>query len=117
MSQSRARRAAALLVLTLGVAPAALGAEEPVVGTPYVFQTVDSYNVVNHIEVEVTGILQGESAPRTVSFWYNLGNIDSAGHLTRCDRMALLAMNKPGLYLLEMTQTNTSVARCRLTRR
>ncbi|WP_164015853.1 hypothetical protein [Pyxidicoccus trucidator] len=121
MLKNRSLRLAALLSAALGLAPSALAAAEtPQVGTPYVFETVDSYLVATHSRIEVTGILQGESAPRTLFFSYNLSTtaFDVGQHVARCDRLALLAMNKPGLYLLTMVQNGSTFApTCRLTRR
>ncbi|MCY1019946.1 hypothetical protein [Pyxidicoccus sp. MSG2] len=118
MLNNRSLRFAALLAASLGLAPSALAAETPQSNKPYIFETVDSYVVVNERRVEVTGILQGESAPRTFAF---SANAISNPHLlfTRCDRMALLAMSKPGLYSFEMVQGADSyiAPTCRLTRR
>lgn len=117
MSTNRAHRAAALLVLSLGLAPATLAAETPEAGRSYIFETVDSYGIMTTARFEVTGILQGESAPRTLSFFIN--NLsEAAPHTSRCDRLALLAMGKPGLYFLEVVQgISFGYTTCRLTRR
>ncbi len=86
----------------------------------YVFTTVDSYDIKgDSYEVQVRGIVQGESAPRTVSLTY----YPAEGHYTfeRCERMVLLAMSRPGQYFLELRQeghpsTGQFIA-CKLTRR
>lgn len=117
MLKNRSLRLAALLSLSLGLAPAALAAETPQTNKAYVFETVDSYLVVSNTAVEVTGILEGESTPRTLKFRASI--TDAAVQFSRCDRMAFLAMNKPGLYLFTMVQgTDSSVpVTCKLTRR
>ncbi|CAM3541957.1 hypothetical protein G4177_20630 [Corallococcus sp. ZKHCc1 1396] len=107
------------LLASLTLAPGALAAAEtPPSQVPQVFATVDDYAVINPSTVEVTGILQGETLPRVFRFIYNTSvNADSSQHLSRCDRLALLAMNRPGRYVFEMTQGGGSQpTRCRLTR-
>jgi hypothetical protein len=102
MLKNRSLRIAALLSASLGLVPSALAAETPRSNTPYVFETVDAYLVVDAYRIEVTGILQGESTPRTLVFRTSVS--DASAHFSRCDRMALLAMNKPGLYHFTMVQ-------------
>ncbi|MCP3104379.1 hypothetical protein LZ198_36500 [Myxococcus sp. K15C18031901] len=119
-SRRMVRVLSALLTLTLP--PVALAAvEAPQLNKPYKFVTVDSFLVRDATNVELTGILEGESTPRTIRFYYASGNssTDSSQHMSRCDRMALLAMNKPGLYLLELVQLDytPNQTTCRLTRR
>ncbi|QSQ23072.1 hypothetical protein JY651_49665 [Pyxidicoccus parkwayensis] len=116
---NRSLRTAALLSVCLGLAPTALAAETPRFDVPYVFETVDGYAVLNTNRVEVTGLLRGESAQRTLVFYFTTGSTDPSTLVSRCDRMALLAMNKPGLYFFEMTQGQSGFtsSTCRLTRR
>ncbi|MFP2928720.1 hypothetical protein ACLESO_26690 [Pyxidicoccus sp. 3LG] len=118
MLKNRAFRTAALLAVSLGLAPTAL-AETPQTNRPYIFETVDSYGIVSTSRFEVTGILQGESAPRTFVFSYSSAHsYDDSQHLSRCDRMALLAMSKPGFYYFEMVETHLYTGPiCRLRRR
>ncbi|MBN8233101.1 hypothetical protein JYK02_36865 [Corallococcus macrosporus] len=96
-------RALALLA-ALSLAPSTAGAqtqpEQPVPGVTYVFASVDAY-AVSHTSLDITGTLVGESTPRTFSFWAG-NSSDSAGNsveASRCDRLALLAMTRPGRYL------------------
>jgi hypothetical protein len=119
MLKNRSLRFAALLAVSLGLVPSAFAAaERPQSDKPYVFETVDSYLIVDDNRVEVTGILQGESAPRTFAF---RGTVSTAAgaQFSRCDRMALLSMSKPGLYLFTMVQApeNWMASTCQLTRR
>lgn len=97
----------------------------------YVFETVDSYDISGqNREVKVTGIISGEATARTVTLtylpYYYSGNTQDELALKRtferCERLALLAMSKPGQYLLEMRQENfatttTATIGCKLTRR
>lgn len=97
----------------------------------YVFTTVDSYNIKGEVsEVEVTGIVQGEATPRTVTLTYHPSTFSSqAGDYVasqrtfdRCERLLLLAMSKPGQYFLELRQEHDPFSTilfigCKLTRR
>ncbi|CAM4304651.1 MULTISPECIES: hypothetical protein [Myxococcus] len=106
MSKSLSRRILALpLLAALFAAPAAMAEDAPR-GRPYVFTTVDDYSIRLDGRIDVTGVLQGEAEPRTVTFKIVLshGAQESLQTLaSRCDRMALLAMSKPGAYLLTMS--------------
>lgn len=126
---------AATLLSTL-VAPAPASAE---ITATHVFESVESYNIVGDSlsygidHVEVTGVIQGESAPRTVRLNYNprlsssssgTDVISSNRTFERCERLALLALSKPGQYLLEMRQEREGSGAgsiyyigCKLTRR
>lgn len=104
------------VVLSAGVARA----ETAVYGRAYVFETVDAYEPVSVNStwgVTVTGILQGEATPRVITFsipWTN-----ASIPTDRCERPILLAMTKPGRYLLQLTATDSSYRAlyCKLTRR
>lgn len=120
MLMNRSLRLAALLSVSLGLAPAALAAAEtPQYDKPYVFETVDSFLITSPSRFEVTGLIQGENTVRTVYFFTTWSaSSDSNLYLTRCDRMALVAMSKPGLYFFEVVQKSVSISpSCRLTRR
>ncbi|QAT88164.1 hypothetical protein EJ065_6638 [Corallococcus coralloides] len=85
---------ALLAALTLAPASAFAEPEDATYGVAYVFTSVDSYTTgTNHFVV--TGVLQGESAPRTIRFGaYTSGFPDAE----RCDRLALLTMTRPGRF-------------------
>jgi hypothetical protein len=99
----------AALLLALG---GRVEAQTLVGSTPVVFTTVDSVQVYA-TNLFVTGIVQGESAPS--ERYANLQNVDYAD---ACQKMALLAMAKPGQYVLEFRKASESSAYyyCRLTR-
>jgi hypothetical protein len=111
---------AAVLLSTLMPLSAAVAE----VQASYVFTTVDSYNIKGEVwEVDVTGIVQGEATPRTVTLTYfPWGDyVGITRTFERCERLLLMAMSKPGQYLLELRQevdasTMQSVG-CKLTRR
>ncbi|WIG93050.1 hypothetical protein [Myxococcus sp. SDU36] len=107
----------ASVVAALTLAPSAM-AEDAEYGTSYVFTTVDAVMAYSLSGFEVTGILEGEATPRTISFWSAVGNYESQqGFGARCDRMALLLMTRPGRFHLtvRIPASNYS-ATCKLTR-
>jgi hypothetical protein len=99
----------------------------------YIFESVHSYNILGDTntfdQVEVTGVVQGESTARTVTLNYSAKYSSTYGtdytsskrSFERCERLALLALSKPGQYLLEMRQErdsfNVQFIGCKLTRR
>jgi hypothetical protein len=136
MSPLRLLRAALpLLLLPLHAAYAQQAAPlEAADGATYVFETVDSYDLQGAPATEmwasskghvtVYGVLQGQHEPTAIRFRYVLAgsaDADSAGRsFERCDRFTLVAMSKPGQYLLEVRQEGDEYSPhvgCRLTRR
>ncbi|RKH55942.1 hypothetical protein D7V93_21480 [Corallococcus llansteffanensis] len=93
-----------LSVLTLAPASALAEPEQPVPGVTYVFATVDAYSVKRE-SFEITGTLVGENTPRVFYFgtWHSSFPDSNSVEATRCDRLALLAMTRPGRYLLSWT--------------
>ncbi|AFE07249.1 hypothetical protein COCOR_06973 [Corallococcus coralloides DSM 2259] len=110
-------RALALLA-TLSLVPSTAGAdpEQPVSGVTYVFASVDAYTV-GPATFDITGTLVGESTPRTFRFWPGSGESYSV-EASRCDRLALLAMTRPGRYLFSWSHEigYISPPQCTLTR-
>lgn len=106
-------RALALLA-TLPLAPASALAEpeNSASGVTYVFTTVDAYTVDSSYFV-ITGVLQGESTPRTIRFQAPGGGTDGG----RCDRLALLVMTRPGRFHFSWFKEDYSTySTCTLTR-
>jgi hypothetical protein len=108
--------AAALLSV---LAPMSMASAQAV--ATYVFETVDSYdnNPPNSNDsMHITGIIRGESAPRTIGIRHEY---DGYGlkRLEQCERMLLLSMTKPGQYLVEVRQESFygNYLGCKLTRR
>jgi hypothetical protein len=81
-------------------------------GTPYVFSTVDAVERTGN-GLKITGILEGEAAPTGVWFYFSssLPTFDAT-----CERLALLTMSKPGMYVLSVTQISNSYALCKIAR-
>ena len=80
--------------------------------SPVVFSTVDAVSV-EASRVVVTGIVQGQTV---ASQWYASQSTDTYGWAQNCQRAALLAMAKPGQYLLEIRTSGGYAAVCKLTR-
>jgi hypothetical protein len=99
-------RRLAFLLLSL----ASLGASAATPTLPVVFVAVDRYLVTDGNWVEVTGLIEGESTPRTVHFF--VGSQDNQQSLSsaasRCEKLALLAMASPGRFKLELSGIYTS---------
>ncbi|HET9449706.1 MAG TPA: hypothetical protein VFO83_02435, partial [Aggregicoccus sp.] len=84
------------LLLPLGAAHAA-----PVT---YVFATVDRYVIDWHTSrIDVRGVLQGESAPSTVSLQFYYSPSGGNEPSDRCEKLALLSMSSPGRYQFELS--------------
>ncbi|QDF07802.1 hypothetical protein BHS04_32065 [Myxococcus xanthus] len=120
MSKSLSRRIQALPLLAAMFAASTAMAERAETGREYVFTTVDSYTVQLEGTIEITGVLQGEASPRTLTFSAPNNTQNSAvAYRDRCDRLALLAMTKPGAYLFT-TSSGGSISyhqfACKLTR-
>lgn len=120
-------RSALVACVLLAPAVALSQAVQPVTATSggvYVFETVDSYDVQgSYLRVTVQGVQQGQETPSAVTFSYYIYSGSTSDHhrsFERCERLALLAMSKPGQYLLEVRQEgggSTPHLGCRLTRR
>jgi hypothetical protein len=80
----------------------------------YVFVAVDAVSVQPG-SVKVTGILEGQSEPGTVNAPFSTSTAGYADALQACHRAALLAMEKPGAYRLELV-TASGWATCTLLR-
>jgi hypothetical protein len=106
--------AAAVVTATLLVPCAATAQTLPPYANPAkVFATVDSV-LVEGIRVTITGIIQGEAVPS--SYWVQSTIADSMGFAHACQQQALLAMSKPGQYLLEIYYAANPLSSCKLSR-
>jgi hypothetical protein len=104
------RLAAVALAAAFLTAPAVAGAQTVTLGT-FVFAAVDE--VALGATFSITGVLQGESAATTRSWYVST----STSMFETCHRYALLAQAKPGQYLLEVTVSGSGYpSACRLRR-
>ncbi|MEO7730198.1 MAG: hypothetical protein ABIY55_04440 [Kofleriaceae bacterium] len=78
-----------------------------------VYDTVEAIETTGARNIKVTGIIAGQSAPTTASYSLAGSSTDiDAG--ARCDRLALLAMSKPGKFQFVMVLVSFNVNNCKL---
>lgn len=68
--------------------------------TDYVFDSLSKVDVGTPT-VSVTGIIQGQTTPTTVT-WNDNGNTDYSFLMSRCVPVLLTMLEKPGRYLLNL---------------
>jgi len=78
--------------------------------TTVVFTAVDAVSLRSS-GIQITGVPEGAAAPVT-STW----SVYSASYAEACERYALLAMERPGRYRLEVLSSGSSLQYCRLVR-
>jgi hypothetical protein len=69
-------------------------------GEVIAYDTVDAIKVVD-TRIFVTGIIAGQGAPTTTKYEIRTAGVSSGAAIdvaARCDRLALLAMSKPGKF-------------------
>jgi hypothetical protein len=117
-------------VLCLAIAMLSTLSSTPARGAPGSVTTFDTVDAIEGffavdgsraIGIKVMGITAGNSAPSTLQFRLTNSNIastsgnSSVDPVSRCDRMAMLAMSKPGKFQLAFVETDfTSIFTCRL---
>ncbi|QRK12381.1 hypothetical protein JQX13_21560 [Archangium violaceum] len=113
---------AATLLLTLS--PLTLAAAQSTSDEVTIFETVDDYGTIYsdyNNRVSLTGIVRGESTPRTLEFGADYSYQNYGERLRTCERLSLISMSKPGQYLLEVRYLNDwepkELRGCRLIRR
>jgi hypothetical protein len=105
---------AVIAVLFVSPTPAAAAATQAF--SSAVYDTVDAIEVRTNVSgalpsITVTGIISGQSAPSELTYPILTGGgsvTGSADGAARCDRLALLAMSKPGKFQLAMNFFNFS---------
>ncbi len=92
---------AAIALAIFSLSPPPAGAQSS--GTTVPFMTVDAVNVGEQGSLRVTGIVQGDSTPstRTISYTSGLTDAQKAAMLETCHRSLLLALSKPGQYVVQ----------------
>lgn len=94
----------AIVGFTFGMLPPAMGA-----GNTITYDTVDAVEVVAN-RITVTGIISGQGTPSTNSYSILSSSSPNTGAdvaASRCDRLALLAMSKPGKFQFAVTFIGT----------
>lgn len=88
-------------------------------GDVTLYDTVDAIKVLD-TRITVTGILAGQTAPTTATYNIQSTSSSSGGAIdvaaSRCDRLALLAMSKPGKFQFGVVDESGSGSRvsCKL---
>ncbi len=67
---------------------------------PPAYMTVDAVRF-NGYELAVTGLVQGDSAPSTRTISYSFAEPARTAALEYCQKLLLLALAKPGQYLVQ----------------
>lgn len=85
----------------------------------YTFDTVDAVEIVRPTttstpDVIVTGIQAGQTTPSSVTF-----HVNNADFARDCERLAVIAMSKPGKYqfVLKISASSVDPGGCKLIRR
>jgi outer membrane lipoprotein-sorting protein len=85
----------------------------------HVFVAVDAFEI-RATTVKVTGVLDGESAAKTITVSFYVGSSSgTVDQVTACERLALLAMTRPGQFRFEIEGSaggGYTVAACKLAR-
>jgi hypothetical protein len=113
------RTLASAATLLLALSPLSIASAQSSAEEVYVFETVDSYDLESNVWLKVTGILKGEAAPRTIAVTASYSGAYEQ-HVRACERLALMAMSKPGQYYFELRRASYSplpLNGCKLTRR
>lgn len=99
-----------LIVLSLGTP--ALAAADTVASVGAIYDTVDAIEASEN-RITVTGIIAGQSAPSTLVYIIrDFGSSTVAA--SRCDRLALLAMSKPGKFQFATVLVGDPFFSCKL---
>jgi hypothetical protein len=110
-----------LRVISLAVAAAALLFWTPAEAQPrtrWIYVTVDAVET-NGYQFWITGTLQGEATATTQEFLFHISVDSQRMALEICHRHALVALNKPGQFLVEIEAVPTAFGddlKCRLAR-
>jgi hypothetical protein len=79
----------------------------------WAFTAVDAVQVNNNSTLTIRGVLSGELGPTDqIVFFYST----TTPQFESCQRLALLAMGKPGQYVLAVDVTRTGYPICKLSR-
>src|SRR5262245_43775393 len=102
--------ATCLLVAALSIVSPRAAPAEAFLEIPY--ETVDAFEVSSK-NITVTGIIAGAGAPTTTQYTV-LTDVVAA---SRCDRLALLAMSRPGKFQFVVVSFGFSGVACKLVAR
>jgi hypothetical protein len=85
---------------------------EPATGTQWTFVTVDSVEMSGD-DLTITGILKDQASPSTLTFYVRIYSSQTSPsqpsdhiRVESCVKYALLALNKPGQFVLELRRVS-----------
>lgn len=81
----------------------------------HTYTAVDAVKV-DHFDLHITGVLEGEAGSSTLAFFFNVSSAPQFEQRQSCERLALLAMARPGFYTLNVTVVNHGYPSCTLGR-
>jgi hypothetical protein len=112
MSMSRFALCAALALATTLSAPSPAAAE---IGDVTTYETIDAIEPYGGY-VKITGVIAGQSNASEIQYqMLSSGGSDAwVVNAARCERLALLAMSKPGKYTFALTQQWGGQYSCKL---
>jgi len=83
----------------------------------YAYTAVDEVATLTTTQLRIRGVLSGDPTATSVVFYATTYSTGSAEPLSdRCHRLALLAMTKPGQYVLTVTASSIYLQSCSLAR-
>jgi hypothetical protein len=107
-------RILAAAVLSAFLLPAGAALAQQYSGTLAVFTTVEAVKS-EYMKLTVTGVKAGESAPSDYVLSFASGSAASYGPaFEACERKAIIAMSKPGMYRLELWREPYGYPLCKL---
>jgi hypothetical protein len=88
-------------------------------GDVVAYDSVDSFEIENANRLIITGLRAGEKQASTATYFirYSGGSGPQVDYAAQCQRMALLAMSKPGKYTFSIVQEDDEFVHCRLAAR
>lgn len=98
-----------LVAMCCAIVAVMVGGPLPAMAATSDTTTYDAVEVVSSV-ITVTGIISGQGAPTTTTYTV-LGGTESAA---RCDRLALLAMAKPGKFQFAVVTQFGDEVSCKL---
>jgi hypothetical protein len=112
-----------VLALALVLVAARESSASPPSATAVVFEAVDAVTVLTDDHLQIEGLVQGETTPRSLRV--RVGYVDSSNPGVKaadCHRQAMIVLTHPGRYALELdyhvaNPTSAMIAECTIRRR
>lgn len=98
----------AIVALTFETLPASAA-----IGDTTTYDTVDAFEVFGS-QIKVTGIISGHDAPSTALYTPFIPTGSTSDIAARCDRLALVAMSRPGKFQFAVMEVASLRFSCKL---